>query len=241
MITGGAAIYTVETVSDLLGVPRPTLYRYLKEYSIPYQRRSGKISIPDESIERIRRVRELHDEGLGTAAVRKRISEGDGAEVDWIAERLDQLSEALESSQRKGARSIENVSSNQALHIILARQSVMLGAIYNLTEMMEELLAANGRPRRDSTGYLADSATHVDNPEPTVLDTLLQQPSGIVPGHNIIPGPTLPQQPQSANFSQHSDRFGALSRKRRRVALVLTGITALILLFLAWTLFGSPL
>jgi hypothetical protein len=32
----GGAIYTVDEVSGLLGIPRPTLYRYLREYSIPH-------------------------------------------------------------------------------------------------------------------------------------------------------------------------------------------------------------
>jgi len=66
-------VYTVDEASERLGVPRPTLYRYLREYSIPYTRRSGRISIPEESLERIRTVRKLHDEGLGTEAVRRRL------------------------------------------------------------------------------------------------------------------------------------------------------------------------
>ena len=52
--------HTVDEVSDLLGVPRPTLYCYLREYSIPHLRRSGKIYVPEESFERIKEVRELH-------------------------------------------------------------------------------------------------------------------------------------------------------------------------------------
>jgi transcriptional regulator of acetoin/glycerol metabolism len=35
------SIYTVDDVSDLLGIPRPTLYRYLREYSIPHLRQGG--------------------------------------------------------------------------------------------------------------------------------------------------------------------------------------------------------
>ncbi|MCA1717676.1 MAG: helix-turn-helix domain-containing protein, partial [Actinobacteria bacterium] len=69
-------IYTVDEVSDLLDIPRPTLYRYLREYSIPHVRRSGKISIPEESFDRIKEARELHREGLGTASVRRRLREG---------------------------------------------------------------------------------------------------------------------------------------------------------------------
>src|SRR3712207_9236441 len=72
------AIYTVDEVSDLLGIPRPTLYRYLREYSISHLRHSGRISIPEESFERIREARDLHKEGLGTESVRRLLREGGG-------------------------------------------------------------------------------------------------------------------------------------------------------------------
>src|SRR3712207_8990126 len=58
------AIYTVDDVSDLLGIPRPTLYRYLREYSIPHLRQGGRIRIPEDSFDRIREARDLHKEGL---------------------------------------------------------------------------------------------------------------------------------------------------------------------------------
>src|SRR5215217_9516494 len=96
VISGRGLIYTVEEVSDLLGIPRPTLYRYLREYSIPHLRRSGKISIPEESFDRIREARDLHKEGLGTESVRRRLQEEDGLDVEELAERLDRLSGALE-------------------------------------------------------------------------------------------------------------------------------------------------
>ena len=67
-------LYSVDEVSDRLGIPRPTLYRYLREYSIPHLRRTGKISIPEESFELIREARELHREGLGTESVRRRLA-----------------------------------------------------------------------------------------------------------------------------------------------------------------------
>ena len=87
-------IYTVDEVSDLLDIPRPTLYRYLREYSIPHVRRSGKISIPEESFDRIKEARELHREGLGTASVRRRLREGnDPVDAEELMERLDRLSE----------------------------------------------------------------------------------------------------------------------------------------------------
>ncbi len=235
----GGTIYTVETVSEKLGVPRPTLYRYLKEYSIPYQRSSGRISIPDESVERIRRVRELHDEGLGTAAVRKRVKDGD-AEVDWIAERLDQLSEAVASSQRgSGARSIESVSSNQALHIILARQSVMLQAIYNLNEMVEELMSANGRPRRSSSlDPLNDAPLRSEMDPHEVLEVSpfaatgngLKNTSGSHP-HTLVHSP-YPNTPTL----QRGEDFGTLVRKRRRTTIFLIMSLSLTICASLWLL-----
>ena len=228
-------------MSDLLGVPRPTLYRYLKEYSIPYQRRSGRISIPEESIERIRRVREMHDEGLGTEAVRKRIQDGDSVEIDWIAERFDQLSEALESSQRSVSRSDDNVSSRQALHIILARQSVMLQAIYNLNEMMEELMAANGRPRRNSGDLFDDTAVQATMTEDFSIGVPPVAPNNGMENHPGVPGTsTVSPQPQTVIVPYHYDGFGRLARRRRRTAIVVGAILLLVVCVVAWAVVGAP-
>ena len=69
------SIYTVDDVSDLLGIPRPTLYRYLRDYSIPHLRQGGRIRIPVDSFDRIREARDLHKEGLGTETVRRQLRE----------------------------------------------------------------------------------------------------------------------------------------------------------------------
>lgn len=219
------------------------MYRYLKEYSIPYQRLSGRISIPDESVQRIRRVRELHDEGLGTAAVRKRVQEGDTAEVDWIAERLDQLSEALESSQRSSARLVENVSSRQALHIILARQSVMLQAIYNLNEMVEELMSANGHPRRSSSDFLDDTAVRSAFPQDAILEVppfaengAAWNAPGATPSSLSRPVPEPAATP--AALTHRRDGFGALARKRRNT-FVLTALLVLTVCAAIWFALGA--
>jgi excisionase family DNA binding protein len=71
-------IYTVDEVSGLLDIPRPTLYRYLREYSIPHLRKAGRISIPEDSFDRIREARDLHREGLGTESVRRQLREDTG-------------------------------------------------------------------------------------------------------------------------------------------------------------------
>lgn len=214
----------MDEASALLGVPRPTLYRYLKEYSIPYQRRAGRISVPEESLERIRTVRELHDEGLGTEAVRRRLRDGAGTDVDWIAERLDRLSEALETSQ-SSLKPTENVPTPQALHVILARQSLLVSAVFNLTEMMEELLAANGRPRKPALDYL-DEQSRLQAAE------FPAERSGELPALRGIAGSSASGEPEPTEAlpsPERHDRFGTLARRRRRI----TAVLAILLLVLA--------
>lgn len=142
-------IYTVDEVSDLLNIPRPTLYRYLREYSIPHVRRTGKISIPEESFDRIKEARELHREGLGTASVRRRLREGnDPVDAEELMDRLDRVSETLEGLQgdlrpANGASS----SSQESLRSVLKKQDLLISAVSNLTEKVETLLSANDRLR----------------------------------------------------------------------------------------------
>src|SRR4028119_1055279 len=89
------SIYTVDDVSDLLSIPRPTLYRYLREYSIPHLRQGGRIRIPEDSFDRIREARDLHKEGLGPETVRRRLREG-GLDTGALDRRLHQLHDPLE-------------------------------------------------------------------------------------------------------------------------------------------------
>src|SRR5215210_2541878 len=113
VISRRGRIYTVEEVSDLLGIPRPTLYRYLREYSIPHLRKSGKISIPEDSFDRIREARDLHKEGLGTESVRRALREGGngGRDTGEIKERIERLSESLEKLKGNGSAAGEALSS----------------------------------------------------------------------------------------------------------------------------------
>jgi excisionase family DNA binding protein len=149
-------IYTVDEVSDLLDIPRPTLYRYLREYSIPHVRRSGKISIPEESFDRIKEARELHREGLGTASVRRRLREGnDPVDAEELMERLDRISGALEGLQgalrpANGASS----TSQETLRTVLKKQDLLISTVSTLTERMESLLSANDRSRAVSPDSL---------------------------------------------------------------------------------------
>lgn len=143
--------YSVDEVSSLLGIPRPTLYRYLKEYSIPNLRKSGRISIPEDSVEKIRRVRDLHREGMGTGSVRRMMSEPAVAsrtdEVE-ITSRLDRISEELEGVRVEGRPAAENFTSDQAIRTLLARQTVLISAVIGLTEMVEDMMRMNGQPSR---------------------------------------------------------------------------------------------
>ena len=143
-------IYTVDEVSDVLGIPRPTLYRYLREYSIPHLRRSGKISIPEDSFDRIREARELHKEGLGTESVRRKLR--DGAELDpgELTERLERLSENLESlhTHKPGE---ETSLSREALEAIQEKQDLLISAVSDLRLRMDDLLSAGTRTRTSAS------------------------------------------------------------------------------------------
>jgi excisionase family DNA binding protein len=161
-------IYTVDEVSDLLSIPRPTLYRYLREYSIPHVRRSGKISIPEESFDWIREARELHKEGLGTETVRIRLREGNDLGAEELAERLDQLSEGLESLQ--DLKIMDGASSSQeTLQTILERQDLLISAVSDLTERVANLLETEGSPQKAASNGLEEGArrekTFLDQPE----------------------------------------------------------------------------
>jgi excisionase family DNA binding protein len=238
-------VYTVEEASARLGVPRPTLYRYLREYSIPYTRRSGRISIPEGSLARIRTVRELHDEGLGTEAVRRRLKSGEGVDVDWIAERLDKLSEALEGSQTS-LKAPEGVSSSQALHIILARQSLLISAVFNLTEMMEELLAATGRPRRSAFDFLERESRGEGRDAPLLpsagtSDTLETVPVAEKPARRAALGTGSMAFFEDDGSAPRRERFGTLARRRRRaVALTVAILSVLAALGAYLLVFGLP-
>jgi excisionase family DNA binding protein len=222
VIIGRGPIYTVEEVSDLLGIPRPTLYRYLREYSIPHLRQSGRISIPEESFEQIREARDLHKEGLGTASVRRLLREGGNPNSGELKERLDQLSENLERLRGNERPAAEGTLPSYALRTILARQNLLISAMFDLTEMVEELLLASGKPRKavfdDVEGEIREVAPFPETSEGV--------PAATEP-------PLKPSRPA---------RFGSLSRRRRRGLLAI--LSALLAgLLLTWVLptLGSQL
>jgi excisionase family DNA binding protein len=207
-------IYTVEEVSELLGIPRPTLYRYLREYSIPHLRKSGKISIPEDSFDRIREARDLHKEGLGTESVRRVLREGN-TDTGEIKERIERLSESLEKLKGNGSAADEALSS-QAMRTMLARQSLIMSAMFNLTEMVEELLLASGKPRKTVFEEVDGEIREVALPGRTGrLRTRRTVPAGATP--RALPRSSEPP-------STRAERFGSLARRRRRTSLALLAV-----------------
>jgi excisionase family DNA binding protein len=241
VINGRGLIYTVEEVSDLLGIPRPTLYRYLREYSIPHLRRSGKISIPEESFDRIREARDLHKEGLGTESVRRLLREGSsGQETGELKERLERLSETLERLRKNGPMTDEPLPSH-ALRTVLARQSLIMTAMFNLTEMVEELLLASGKPRKavfeDVEGEIREVTPLVGRTSRKQLETPEGVPTVTAPSRGA-----LPHRMDLFSTPVQGAKFGSLARRRRRGALLILSALMVVLL-LTWALptMGSEL
>jgi hypothetical protein len=203
----------------------------LREYSVPYSRRAGRIRIPGESVEMIRRVRRLHDQGLGTDAVRRRLREGDGPDADWLAERMDLLSKTVENLQRN-PRAVE--ASSYALNTVLARQSMLLSAVFNMTEMLEELLVASGVPRRPSPISPPELEGAFGTADETSRDrtaVLEQKPRRGTEREALAP-PPKPIETYAPPAAR--TRFGTLARRRRAaLATVVVILVAGVLGFLA--------
>jgi excisionase family DNA binding protein len=227
------AIYTVDEVSDLLGIPRPTLYRYLREYSIPHLRKAGRISIPEDSFDRIREARDLHREGLGTESVRRQLREGSAPGKGDLDRRLDTLHETLESLRGdiKERPATDEVALSPTLRTILARQSLLMSAMFNLTEMMEDLLLASGKRRKPLFEDLK-IGRHDTLPERPARDQL--EIAGTVPASaNVVRGAVQGSvgQPLAARPAS----FGTLGRRRRRGVLAIVA-ALLFAVCLAWAI-----
>jgi excisionase family DNA binding protein len=219
------SIYTVDDVSDLLGIPRPTLYRYLREYSIPHLRQGGRIRIPEDSFDRIREARDLHKEGLGTETVRRQLREGGGPDTGELDRRLNKLHDTLEDlrGDLRAKPATGEVALSPALRTILARQSLMLSAMFNLTGMVEDLLLNNGKNRKRPVARVEEGLIHAvplrAEERGQLPGTLVAKPVAVREAEApVIPSPTqnLP-----------SSRFGSLARRRRRAALAV--LSALLL------------
>jgi PASTA domain/Helix-turn-helix domain len=161
-------VYSVDEVSDRLDIPRPTLYRYLREYSIPHLRQAGKISIPEESFDQIREARALHREGLGTESVRRKLrEENDLVDVEELADRLDWLSGALERL-REDLKPANGAPGTQedALQTLHEKQDTLISGVSRLHRMVEELSNAERRlQRKILQGEPSGSVEGIGEPE----------------------------------------------------------------------------
>jgi hypothetical protein len=198
----------------------------LREYSIPHLRRAGRISIPEESFDRIREARDLHKEGLGTESVRRLLREShSGQDTGELKERLERLSETLERLRGNGSTTDEALPSH-ALRTVLARQSLIMSAMFNLTEMVEELLLASGKPRKavfeDVEGEIREVAPPLERTE-----TLEEVPAT---AKSALP-----------SIAFRRKKFGSLARQRRRsfLALLSALLVAVILMWALPTLGGK--
>jgi excisionase family DNA binding protein len=217
----GGAIYTVDEVSGLLGIPRPTLYRYLREYSIPHLRRAGRISIPEDSFDRIREARDLHKEGLGTESVRRQLREGSAPDTGDLDRRLDTLHRSLEDLRGdiRGRPAADEVALSPTLRTILARQSLIMSAMFNLTQMVEDLLLASGKPRKP---IFRDIETSEVLPHQPARDRL--EIPGEVAGTETVPA--AGGYNGSRTLTIRPTDFGSLRRRRRRGVLAFLAVLA---------------
>jgi hypothetical protein len=208
----------------------------LREYSIPHLRRSGRISIPEESFDRIREARDLHKEGLGTESVRRMLREGSSPGAGELTQRLDHLHETLENlhgSAPERPTTSEVAVPSPTLRTILARQSLLISAVFNLTEMVEELLLASGKPRKVVFGDVEDEirtrASLTEQTESQRLQTPVEIPA------TTRSAPTA--RPRSRDTPVRREGFGSLRQRRRRGALAMLSILVVGAL-LAWALPG---
>jgi hypothetical protein len=212
----------------------------LREYSIPHLRQSGRISIPEESFERIREARDLHKEGLATESVRRLLREGGSPNAGELKERLDQLSENLERLRGGERPATDDVLPAHALRTISARQNLLISAMFNLTEMVEELLIANGKPRKAVFDDVKDEIQVVAPPiersgrqqpeTPETITAAIESPEGDLPdpmGHFFTP--------------VRGARFGSLARRRRGILVTLCMLMVVLLLTWALPTMGSEL
>jgi hypothetical protein len=192
----------------------------LREYSIPHLRKAGRISIPEDSFDRIREARDLHKEGLGTETVRRQLREDTG-ELDRSLGMLHQTLESLRDDIRERPAADE-VALSPTLRTILARQSLIMSVMFNLTGMMEDLLLASGKPRKPLFDEL------------DVRDAL---PARGAQGRLATPGRTLPAareipQPGRGSVDRSpavgSTGFGVLGRRRRRYVLAILAALLLV-------------
>ena len=88
------------------------------------------------------------------------------------------------------------------MRTVLARQSLMLSALFNLTEMVEELLLANGKPRKAVFEEVEGEIREVTPLSGTTVRRGPEEP--------CRPAPTPPEDLPAALPAARPDRFGSL-------------------------------
>ena len=192
----------------------------MREYSIPHLRKAGRISIPENSFDRIREARDLHKEGLGTESVRRQLREDTG-ELDRSLGMLHQTLESLRDDIRERPATDE-VALSPTLRTILARQSLIMSVMFNLTGMMEDLLLASGKPRKP----LFDELDVRDALPARGAQGRLGTPGRTLPAAREIPQPGRGSVDRSPAVG--SSGFGVLGRRRRRSVLAILAVLLLV-------------
>ncbi len=177
---------------------------------------------------------------MGTGSVRRQLREGVGQNVRELKDRLDQLSENLEGLRSKERPATKEVLPSHAIRTILARQNLLISAMFNLTEMVEELLIASGKPRKAVFDDVEDEIQEVahERSRRRQLETPEGAPAVTEPtGESCYPGR------MNLYFtSVPGARFGSLTRRRRRGLMgILSTLMALLLLTWALPTTGSEL
>ena len=208
----------------------------MREYSIPHLRQAGRISIPEDSFDRIREARDLHKEGLGTESVRRQLREGSAPDTGDLDRRLDSLHSTLEDLRvdLKERPAAEEVALSPAMRTILARQSLLMSAMFDLTEMVEDLLLASGKPRKPP---LVDIGTAEAMPERPARDPA-EIPNRVALGAAALAGA---DDGVGLTLGARSADFGTLRRRRRRgvLAILAALLFAVVLAWVIPTLFGA--
>ena len=137
-----------------------------------------------------------------------------------LTQRLDHLHESLENLQgsvRERPSTEEAALPSPTLRTILARQSLLISAVFNLTEMVEELLLASGKPRKVVFGDVEDEvrkrAPLTEQTESRRLETPVEIPAA------MQSTPEARRRSLTRGTPTRGERFGSLRQRRRRVAL----------------------
>jgi hypothetical protein len=168
------------------------------------------------------------------------LREGGSPNTGELKERLDQLSENLERLRGSERQATDEVLPAHALRTILARQNLLISAMFNLTEMVEELLLASGKPRKAVFYDVEDEIQEVAPPLERSGRQQLETPEA-TPGATEPSNGDLPDRMDLSFTPVRGTKFGSLARRRRSILVTL--VVLMMVLLLTWALppMGSEL